>query len=300
MLTEQSPVEVALLCITREIVKKAEEEQPEKKVKITKQNENKIIVEPIAGKMQTKEEVQLSQLIETSKSQEELHKTIQEKKTEDEMDNKKKLKEGTESSQSEVSIKVSHVSVSQTEKNPLFEERNTRRQRKEQEQGVRRMDKEKPEQGLMIEETEEYPKEEQEIEKEIDIVGTPLEESIWAPSRRNCSQNNSLFANIPAHNVPGKTKEERTQFIRWSLRDNTHVKDVKEVFKRGNLWIEVDFDCEYGRSKAIQRISKKESDWYRMIPEEEKEDKKEKQKKYNDEYQKEESNTPKSKEKEPK
>ncbi|CAG8767304.1 16790_t:CDS:2, partial [Cetraspora pellucida] len=45
-------------------------------VKITKQNENKIIVEPIAGKMQTKEEVQLSQLIETSKGQEELHKTI--------------------------------------------------------------------------------------------------------------------------------------------------------------------------------------------------------------------------------
>src|SRR6185295_263138 len=93
LLTEQSPVEVALLCITREIVKKAEEEQPEKKVKITKQNENKIIVEPIAEKMQTKKEVQLSQLIETSKSQEELQKTIQEKKTEDEIDSKKELKE---------------------------------------------------------------------------------------------------------------------------------------------------------------------------------------------------------------
>src|SRR6185295_2559817 len=106
LLTEQSPVEVALLRITREIVKKAEEEQPEKKVKITKQNENKIIVEPIAGKMQTKEEVQLSQLIKTSKGQEELHKVIQEKKTEEETNSRKELQEDTESSQSKVSIKV--------------------------------------------------------------------------------------------------------------------------------------------------------------------------------------------------
>jgi hypothetical protein len=106
------------------------------------------------------------------------------------------------------------------------------------------------------------------FEREIDIVGEPLEESIWAPSKRNCNQNNSLLANISAYNVLENTKEERIKFIRWSLRNNIHVKDVKETFKRGNLWVEVDFDCEYGRNDAIQRISKKESDWYRMIPEE--------------------------------
>jgi hypothetical protein len=124
-----------------------------------------------------------------------------------------------------------------------------------------------------------------EVEKEIDIVGEPLEESIWAPNKRNCNQNNSLLANIPAHNVPGKTKEERMKFIRWSLRNNAHIKDVREVFKRGNLWIEVDFDCEYGRNAAIQRISKKESDWYRMIPEE-KEGSMKKQTQHSEKYQK--------------
>jgi hypothetical protein len=31
------------------------------------------------------------------------------------------------------------------------------------------------------------------------------------------------------------------------------------------------FDCNYGRDEAIQRINRKESDWYKMIPEEEKE-----------------------------
>src|SRR6185436_3501783 len=66
---------------------------------------------------------------------------------------------------------------------------------------------------------------------------------------------------------------------------NTHVKSIKEAFKRGNLWVEVVFDCKYSREEAIQRISKKESDWYKMIPEEEekKKDKKEKQRDYEEE-----------------
>ena len=93
-----------------------------------------------------------------------------------------------------------------------------------------------------------------------------------------------MFANIPAYNVPGKTKEERVKFIRWSLRNNIHIKDVKEVFKRGNLWVKVDFDCEYGKNEAVQRISKKENDWYKIIPEEGKEDQKRSQNKRLEEY----------------
>src|SRR6185436_19425095 len=107
----------------------------------------------------------------------------------------------------------------------------------------------------------------------------PLEESIWAPSKRDCSQDNSLLANIPAHNVPGETSEEHTKFVKWSLKDNEHVKGIREVFKRGNLWIEAEFDCEYGREEAIQRIRKKESDWYKMVPEEKKGNQKGKYKK---------------------
>ena len=91
--------------------------------------------------------------------------------------------------------------------------------------------------------------------------------------------------------MPGKTKEERIKFISWSLKNNEHVKNIREVFKRGNLWIEVDFDCKYDRSEAIHRINKKESNWYKMIAEEEKEEMKEKQKKYNKEYVRERNDT---------
>ena len=70
--------------------------------------------------------------------------------------------------------------------------------------------------------------------------------------------------------MPGKTKEERVNFVKWSLHNNEHVKEIKEVFKRGNTWIEVNFDCEYGRDEAVRRISKKDSDWFKLIPEQDK------------------------------
>src|ERR1043165_3116772 len=50
LLTEQDPIEVALLRITREIIKKAEEEQPEKKINIDKQSKDIIIIEEPAIK----------------------------------------------------------------------------------------------------------------------------------------------------------------------------------------------------------------------------------------------------------
>lgn len=122
-------------------------------------------------------------------------------------------------------------------------------------------------QDTIEEEKERQKRRKHEVEKEIDIMGIPLEQSIWAPSRRSCNENQSLIANISAYNVSGKMKEERISFIKWSLKDSDHVKDVKEVFKRGNTWIEVNFDCEYGRDEAIRRISKKEGDWFKLIPE---------------------------------
>ena len=53
----------------------------------------------------------------------------------------------------------------------------------------------------------------QETEEEIDLVGVPIEESIWAPSKRECNRSNNLLANIPAYNVPGSTEKERIKFI---------------------------------------------------------------------------------------
>ena len=32
----------------------------------------------------------------------------------------------------------------------------------------------------------------------------------------------------------------------------------------------MNFDCEYGRDEAVRRISKKDSDWFKLIPEQDK------------------------------
>jgi hypothetical protein len=42
-------------------------------------------------------------------------------------------------------------------------------------------------QNTLEEERERQKRRKQEVEKEIDIVGIALEQSIWAPSRRNCN-----------------------------------------------------------------------------------------------------------------
>jgi len=163
-----------------------------------------------------------------------------------------------------------------------IQKQETKKQRDISEQEDIEMDDKQSRQNTLEEERERQKRRKQETEKEIEIVGITLEQSIWAPSRKNCNQNNNLIANISAYEVPGETKEERIKFIRWSLKDNTYVKDIDEVFKRGNLWIEVVFDCNYGRNEAIQRINRKESDWYKMIPEdkEKKEEEKEEPRDY--------------------
>src|SRR6185295_5242325 len=180
----------------------------------------------------------------------------------------------------EMEKEVSFNGFEQAEKKLVLQEEETKREDIE-------MNGKESRQGSTIEERERQKRRRQEVEREIDIVGIPLEESMWAPNRRNCNKNSSLLANILAHNVPGKTEEERTKFIKWSLKNNKHIKNIQENFKRGNLWIEVEFDCEYGRNEAIQKISRKESDWYKMIPEENEEKRKEKEKKCEEEHLKE-------------
>src|ERR1043165_1312260 len=288
MLIKQNPNEVALLRITREILEKAEKEQSEKKLDSIKQSQDKI-------KMEEKERQQ--QGIELENKQEVLQEVTLKRKIE-EREPSKSSQEHIEILQEKVSIQVRPTRKSQVDARlPIQEkEKEKEEQTREQKEDIE-MDGKESRQGSTIEEKERQKRRRPEIEEEIDIVGVPLEESIWAPSKRSCSQDNTLLANIPAHNVPGKTKEERIKFINWSLKNNEHVKDIREVFKRGNLWIEVDFNCEYGRSKAIYRINKKESDWYKMIAEEKSEEMKGKQRKYNEEYLRKRNDTSKTREK---
>ena len=73
MLTEQDPVEVALLRITRELVERAEKEQPEKKLNITKQSKDTKAVKSLLEQTQTqnrREEKEQQTVIKIEENQE--------------------------------------------------------------------------------------------------------------------------------------------------------------------------------------------------------------------------------------
>jgi hypothetical protein len=108
-----------------------------------------------------------------------------------------------------------------------------------------------------------------EDKNEIPILLDTIEQSQWSPTNRICDKNRSFKANMPAYAMPGANKEERLKYTQWILRGNHHIKTIKEVFKNGNSWIEVDFDCEFSRDAAMDRIKEKEGDWLKLIPEEE-------------------------------
>ncbi|CAG8662339.1 10395_t:CDS:2, partial [Ambispora leptoticha] len=80
------------------------------------------------------------------------------------------------------------------------------------------------------------------VEEDLMLTAIPLSQSIWAPSRRPCSNTGNYKANILAYNVPGENKEQRIRMVKGMLAGNNHVKEVKEVFKNYNKWIEVTFD----------------------------------------------------------
>ena len=75
---------------------------------------------------------------------------------------------------------------------------------------------------------------------------------------------------MPTYALPGEAKEERIKYVQWIIGNNHYIKTVREVFKNRNNWIEVDFDYEHSRDAAMDRIRKKEDEWLKLIPEEDK------------------------------
>ncbi|CAG8599320.1 12838_t:CDS:2 [Ambispora leptoticha] len=93
----------------------------------------------------------------------------------------------------------------------------------------------------------------------------PLSQSMWASSRRPCSNIGEYKAKIPAYNVPGDDKKQHIKMIEGMLVGNKHLKEVKETFTNYNKWVKVTFDCETGRKEAMEKIEKKNREWFRMI-----------------------------------
>lgn len=114
-------------------------------------------------------------------------------------------------------------------------------------------------------------KEDDKIKEVTTPTQATLEQSIWAPSKKDsrekkCNRNDRYIANIPIYIIPGSTAKDRTELVEWVLRDSTHVMEINEVFKRGNAWVEIVFDCKEGREEAIERTERKE-EWLKLIPE---------------------------------
>jgi hypothetical protein len=91
-----------------------------------------------------------------------------------------------------------------------------------------------------------------------------LKASIWAQLKDKCQNKRTCYAKIAAITVPGETKEIREKVVSFILHGNEHIKKIEEVFRNGNTWINIEFDCEKGRNLAVEKAEKKE-EWLRLI-----------------------------------
>ena len=64
--------------------------------------------------------------------------------------------------------------------------------------------------------------------------------------------------------------KQREKSLRWSLRENIHIKKISEKFEKGNLWCTITFDCERGYKEAKVKLenSKEDFEKLRLIREE--------------------------------
>ena len=184
MFTEQDPAEVALLCLTREIIERAEKEQPNKKLNITWQSKN------LYNKTQNEKQI----CGEETKAQPEVTNTEADqavkqklKRKPDDLVEKQQEKEPQEvpamtqdEGKAVVSIAINKQMVID---NPL---RKQEIEEKAEETALRdiEMNGKESRQDTTLEERERQKRRKQEVESEIDIVGIPLEQSMWAPSKR--------------------------------------------------------------------------------------------------------------------
>lgn len=60
----------------------------------------------------------------------------------------------------------------------------------------------------------------QEIGTEDQRYQETLDNSLWSPHNRKCDQQASYKAKIASYKVPGETKEYRTNYMKWVLREN--------------------------------------------------------------------------------
>jgi hypothetical protein len=98
-------------------------------------------------------------------------------------------------------------------------------------------------------------------------MDTSLSKSIWAPKKEKCVGKKDIQTKVAAVNIPGDNAEHREKSLRWSLRENTHIKEISEKFTNGNQWCMIKFDCERGFIEAKKKLEnpKEDSEKIRLI-----------------------------------
>ncbi|CAG8796489.1 11597_t:CDS:1, partial [Cetraspora pellucida] len=80
---------------------------------------------------------------------------------------------------------------------------------------------------------------EKQAEFEIDtkvFKEVSLDQSIWASKKESCTNKRNIKTKVAAINMLSNNMKQREKSIRWSLRENTHIKKISEKFKKGNLY----------------------------------------------------------------
>src|SRR5205085_5646204 len=91
-----------------------------------------------------------------------------------------------------------------------------------------------------------------------------LDQSIWAPKKESCINKRNIETKVAAINMLSENMKQREKSLRWSLRENIHIKKISEKFEKGNLWCMITFDCERGYEEAKVKLENSKEDFEKL------------------------------------
>src|SRR5437868_11754920 len=69
---------------------------------------------------------------------------------------------------------------------------------------------------------------------------------------------------VAAINVLDENMQQREKSLRWSLRENTHIKKISEKFEKGNLLCTITFDYEKRYKEARVKLENSKEDFKKL------------------------------------
>ena len=82
--------------------------------------------------------------------------------------------------------------------------------------------------------------------------------------KESCLNKKDIETKVVAINMLSDNMKQREKSLRWSLRENIHVKKISEKFEKGNLWYTITFDCEKGYEEARVKLENSKEDFEKL------------------------------------